>query len=111
MQENKLPKYANEFWRAVCIERCKHGSEGDCWKSARQGNSPAVYPTWYASEFDGEEIFFGLVIGYEIEFGYFALSELQTTRGPFGLQIERDLHYESKSLRELKAMHEKERRI
>ena len=28
--------------------------------------------TWYASEFDGEDIFFGLVIGFAIEFGYFS---------------------------------------
>ena len=27
--------------------------------------------TWYASEFDGEDIFFGLVSGFEVELGYF----------------------------------------
>ena len=36
--------------------------------------------TWYASEFDGEDIFFGLVAGFEP--GYFSLSELQSVRGP-----------------------------
>ena len=29
--------------------------------------------TWYASEFDGEDIFFGLVSGFEVEVGYFSL--------------------------------------
>lgn len=32
--------------------------------------------TWYATEFDGEDIFFGLVVGLEVELGYFSLSEL-----------------------------------
>jgi len=46
--------------------------------------------TWYASEFDGEDLFFGLVQGLEEEWGYFSLTELQTVRGPFGLLVERD---------------------
>ena len=65
--------------------------------------------TWYASEFDGEDIFFGLVSGFEVELGYFSLKELQETKGPLGLHIERDLHYESKSLRELMEKHQRER--
>ena len=67
--------------------------------------------TWYASEYDGQDLFFGLVAGFEIELGYFSLSELSAVRGPLGLQIERDLFYEPKTLRELKEMHEKDRRI
>jgi hypothetical protein len=62
--------------------------------------------TWYASEFDGEDIFFGLVIGFAIEFGYFSLQELQEVRGPWGLPIERDIHFKPKTLRELKNHHE-----
>ena len=58
--------------------------------------------TWYGSEFDGEDIFFGLVIGFAAEFGYFSLSELENVKGPMGLPIERDLHFEPKSLRELR---------
>lgn len=46
--------------------------------------------TWYATEFDGEDQFFGLVKGFESELGYFSLSELEAIRGPFGLRIERD---------------------
>ncbi len=65
--------------------------------------------TWYASEFDGEDLFFGLVIGFEIELGYFSLRELQQTRGPMGLHIERDLYYEPRSLRELRDQHRRER--
>jgi hypothetical protein len=58
--------------------------------------------TWYASEFNGDDIFFGLVIGFEAEFGYFCLSELESVRGPLGLPIERDLHFDPKSLKELR---------
>jgi len=63
--------------------------------------------TWYASEFDGEDIFFGLVSGFEVELGYFSLKELQEARGPLGLAIERDLHFEPKTLRELMEFHNK----
>lgn len=49
--------------------------------------------TWYAIEFDGEDTFFGLLDGQEKELGYFSLSELELTKGPFGLNIERDLYW------------------
>ena len=61
--------------------------------------------TWYASEFDGEDTFFGLVDGLETELGYFSLSELQSIKGPLGLLIERDLHFEPKTLKELMEKH------
>lgn len=64
--------------------------------------------TWYASEFDGEDIFFGLVSGFAVELGYFSLSELQAVKGPLGLPIERDLHFKPKTLKELKEKHEQE---
>ena len=57
--------------------------------------------TWYATEFDGKDLFFGLVDGHEKEFGYFSLSELQTVRGPMGLAIERDLHFNPTPLENL----------
>jgi len=66
--------------------------------------------TWYASEFDGEDIFFGLVSGFEVELGYFSLKEMKEVKGPVGLPIERDLHFESKTLKELREKHENERR-
>lgn len=49
--------------------------------------------TWFATEFDQDDMFFGLVQGLETELGYFTLSELQSARGPLGLPIERDLHW------------------
>jgi hypothetical protein len=50
--------------------------------------------TWYATEFDGKDTFFGLVDGFEKELGYFSLAELESVRGPFGLGVERDLWFE-----------------
>ena len=49
--------------------------------------------TWYATEYDGEDTFFGLVHGFEKELGYFSLSELESVRGALGLGIERDLYF------------------
>ena len=57
--------------------------------------------TWYATEFDGQDTFFGLVDGHEKELGYFSLSELQAVRGPMGLAVERDLYWQPKTLKEI----------
>ena len=58
--------------------------------------------TWYPSEFDPEEeLFFGLVHGFEWEFGYFSLSELEQTTGPLGLPIERDRYWNPKPFKEI----------
>jgi len=57
--------------------------------------------TWYATEFDGEDTFFGLVVGFEAELGYFQLSELEQVRGRLELPIERDRSFKPTALREL----------
>lgn len=57
--------------------------------------------TWYATEYDGTDIFFGLVDGLEKELGYFSLAELKSIRGPLGLAVERDLYWEPKPLEEI----------
>jgi len=65
--------------------------------------------TWYVIE--GREIdngdweFYGLVDGFEKEFGYFLLSELKTCKqnltGLRALPIERDLHFRPTPVSEL----------
>lgn len=55
--------------------------------------TPTSNWTWYATEFDGEDMFFGLVDGFERELGYFSLSELESVHGPYGVGIERDLYF------------------
>ena len=36
---------------------------------------------WYALEFDGQDTFYGLVVGHDVEWGYFSLSELEAAEG------------------------------
>lgn len=67
--------------------------------------------TWYASEFDGDDSFFGLVFGVEVEFGYFSLSELEIARGSLGLPVERDLYYKPTTFAEIKRQHSQDARI
>lgn len=61
--------------------------------------------TWYGWEFDGDDLFFGLVVGFEEELGYFRLSELRSARGPHGLAIERDVQFSPMRLSEVKKLH------
>lgn len=58
--------------------------------------------TWFATEFDGKDLFFGAASGFEVELGYFRLSELQETRGPRGLSVERDLHFKPTPLSKIR---------
>jgi hypothetical protein len=81
--KSKLPKlYATE---GIPLEKkvlvCKFFTPDSSW-------------TWYAVEFDGKDTFFGYVQGFENEWGYFTLSELESVSGPMGLKIERDLYWE-----------------
>jgi hypothetical protein len=57
--------------------------------------------TWYAVEFDGKDLFWGLAHGFEKELGYFSLSELQSVRGTLGLPVERDRFFKPTPLKEL----------
>jgi hypothetical protein len=89
---------------------------------AQEGNSnPIVHAkfftpdsnwTWFITEggTEGEDfIFFGYVIGFEEEWGYSALSELERVRGPLGLPIERDLYFRPGPWREVIARYRSER--
>ncbi len=61
--------------------------------------------TWYVTEGSAQHdpdtpdhgevdfLFFGLVIGFEKELGYFSLRELESARGRMGLPIEHDLYF------------------
>jgi hypothetical protein len=68
--------------------------------------------TWFATEGElrGDDfIFFGYVIGFHEEWGYFSLSELESVRGPGGLTIERDLYFRSGPFPEVIAQYRRER--
>ncbi|MEI7607651.1 MAG: DUF2958 domain-containing protein [Rhodospirillaceae bacterium] len=58
--------------------------------------------SWYGIEYNPtDRIFFGLVVGFETEFGNFSLDELVSVRGPGGLRIERDLYFRPTRLGDL----------
>lgn len=60
---------------------------------------PASSWTWYATEYSPEDrMFFGVVKGFETEYGYFSLDELEEVRGPMGLKIERDRYWSEKTV-------------
>ena len=62
--------------------------------------NPTGAGTWYATEYDPDRrVFFGYVSifgDWNDEWGSFSLEELESYRGPFGLGIERDLHFGEK---------------
>lgn len=69
--------------------------------------NPCGAGTWYATEFDGEDTFFGWVdLGFgpgHSELGYFSLKELVSFKGPLGIGIERDRHFSPTLLSEITA--------
>jgi len=90
----KLPKlHSNEALGLDALAQVKFFTPDSNW-------------TWYASEFDGEDTFFGLMSGFETKVGYFSLSELEEVQGALGLRIERDRYFKPTTLRELLALHE-----
>lgn len=60
---------------------------------------------WYPVEFDGTNLFFGLVAGAYVELGYFQLSELESLSGLWGLPVERNLYWTPIRLREVLEEH------
>lgn len=66
---------------------------------------PDFHWTWYITEYDGEDLCYGLVAGPEAELGYFRLSELQAARGKFGCCIERDRSFTPRPLSEVVSMY------
>ena len=88
IREKLPPLYTNDGIGMQAIAQVKFFTPSSDW-------------TWYATEYDGTDRFFGLVIGFEIELGYFSLSELE---GVGGL-VERDLYFKPKSLEEIKAFY------
>jgi hypothetical protein len=50
--------------------------------------------TWWVLEYDKDEkICFAMVHGQERELGYVSITELESVRGPLGLNVERDMSF------------------
>lgn len=66
--------------------------------------SPYSQWTWYAIEFDGVDTFWGLVDGFEMEYGYFSYSELEAVSVFGGVPaVERDCHWSPRPVKEIEA--------
>ena len=59
--------------------------------------NPVGAATWLATEIDADGILFGLAdLGFGCpELGSFSVAEFESVRLPYGLGIERDLHFEA----------------
>ena len=86
------PLYSGEELGLEAVAQVKYFAPDSSW-------------TWYATEFDGEDTYFGLVAGIVVELGYFSLQDLRDIRGPLGMPIERDLYYQPTTLEELLRKH------
>lgn len=81
------PLYSKKDRGMDALAKVKFFTPDACW-------------SWYAVEFDGEDVFFGLVVRRFTELGYFSLSELKDFRGTPGLPVERDRYFFSRPLRD-----------
>ncbi len=73
---------------------------------------PAADWTWFVTEGEDEGdyfVFFGFVKGFEEEWGYFTLNELQNINIQL-LKVERDLHFKPGKFADIMAQFRKERR-
>lgn len=63
---------------------------------------PVGSGTWYATEYDPrDKICYGYVTGlFTDEWGSFSIDELESIQRPFGLGIERDIHFKEKTFDE-----------
>lgn len=62
--------------------------------------------SWYIIEFSKDDLntCYGYVMGLEHELGYFSLRELESTHGPLGLKIERDISFKPIAFSKVKDM-------
>jgi DNA-directed RNA polymerase subunit RPC12/RpoP len=58
---------------------------------------------WYATEFDGDDTFFGWVVGFESELGYFSLNELESSNRNGLPLVERDMYWSPATLGQIKS--------
>ncbi|MDX2105622.1 MAG: DUF2958 domain-containing protein [Candidatus Melainabacteria bacterium] len=57
---------------------------------------------WYAIEFDGKDLFFGLVLGLEKELGYFTLSDfIELNKTSKKAYIVKDSKFKPQSIKEI----------
>ena len=89
---------ANADAQASTAARADHGEREPDPAPVVKYFSPVGAATWLATELDADgDTLFGLAdLGFGCpELGYFSLAEIEALRLPFGLTVERDLHFAS----------------
>ena len=110
IREKLPPLYSGEEKGLDAQAVVKFFTPDSSWSWFATEGSPVDEDGYYDTDKEKVDfIFFGLVAGHEVELGYFSLAELEEVRGPMGLPIERDLHFNPRTLGELKELYESER--
>ena len=111
MAESKIADLeASTFQKRPCYRYIRASDKVPALYSTDGGEPMALVklfdPTgswsWYIAEYDpADRLAYGLVDGFEKEYGYFSMEELVRQRGRFGLPLERDLYWKPQPLKEL----------
>jgi hypothetical protein len=72
---------------------CKFFCPWNSWKWYVLEGEPTEYEDGGDAHWHSDYLFFGWVRGLDDEVGYFRLSDLESVAGPYGLTVERDVHF------------------
>jgi hypothetical protein len=97
IREKLPPLYAQDGKGGKAVVHVKYFTPDSNWTWWVTEGSPVLDDSGQEVDFH----FFGLVEGHEKELGYVSLAELESVRGRLGLPIERDLHWQPKTLEEI----------
>ena len=105
-----LPLYSQEHEPDPLVV-CKFFDPVGSWTWYATEGSPVDEDGYYDTDKEKVDyLFFGLVVGFEKELGYFSLTELQTLkeglRGIRALPIERDVYFTPTRLSEVRRQQE-----
>jgi hypothetical protein len=109
LRERMPPLYSKESEDDPIVE-CKFFDPVGSWTWYATEGSPVDEDGYYDTDKPKVDyLFFGLVMGFEPELGYFSLTELETAkeglRGIRALPIERDVWFTPKRLSEIRREH------
>ena len=85
----KYPLYSQDSKGNEAVAICKFFLQGFTWYVLEAQKNGSDYE------------FFGIVDGEFKEYGYFTLSQLQQTRGRWGLTVERDMYFKPTKVKDI----------
>ena len=104
--EKALPALYSQEANADPMVMCKFFTPDASWTWFAIEGSPVDANGYFDTDQEKVDfLFFGLVSGFDVELGYFSLSELKGIRGKFGLPVERDLYFQPTRLSEVKKLY------